>query len=276
MGFVAPDGTELERAIGAGSVFDVAVVRAGESRLVCKRLAPPVLRAAEARAAIVREAESLAAMAHPALPRLVRVGADAHGPFVIETLVEGASLAAVVDAWASRGRAVPARLVEHVAAAAAEALAELAERADEAGPLGFVHGDLGPDHVVLGPTGEIRFVDLGAARVRGMRAAPSAAERGTLPFVAPEVARGDAAPSATADVFALAATLAFLATSAPPCVARDEGAMLVEVGERGLDLRALEARADLGRPLRAALARALAFDRAARLDTARALARALA
>jgi serine/threonine protein kinase len=274
--FVAPDGAVTIEPIGTGSVFDVALVREAGALVVCKRLTPRAAREAEGRAAIVREAKLLAAARHPALPALVRVGADAHGPFLLETRAEGRSLRELCDAWGSRGRLVPPRLVGHVAAASFEALAELSELRDEAGPLALVHGDLGPDHVLLGPTGEIRFVDLGAARWRDMEGAASPAERGTLPYVAPEVARGDAPPSASGDVYALAATLLFLATGEPPCDARDEAAMLVEIGERGVRLERLAGVAAFDDAERAALRAALEPDPSRRLGRARELADAFA
>ena len=97
--------------------------------------------------------------------------------------------------------------LRHIARASLEALAELHALEHEGAPVGFVHGDLGPDHVLFGPVGDIRFVDFGAARFRGMDAEPRDGDRGTLPFVAPEIARGEARPTQAHDVYALAATL---------------------------------------------------------------------
>ncbi len=276
MTFHAPDGTVLAEALGAGGFFDVALVRDGDALLVCKRLAPRMLREPDGRASLVREAELLAAVRHAALPMLVRVGADAQGPFVLETYAEGVSLRALSDRWAERSGPVPPSLFAHVAQAAAEALADLADLADAAGPLGFVHGDLGPDHLIFGPIGEVRVIDLGASRFRDMRALPSPAERGTLPYVAPEIARGEAPPSAAGDVYSLAATLLFLATGAPPCHARDEAARLVEIGERGVRVDAIDSVPWIGRRSRDALRAALAFDPTTRLSRARDLASALA
>jgi serine/threonine protein kinase len=90
---------------------------------------------------------------------------------------------------------------------------------------------------VLGPRGEIGVVDFGAARFRGMDPTLETADRGTLPYAAPEVARGDAAPSQAADVYALAATILAFGAEVPLTEARDEAAMLLEIGERGLRAR---------------------------------------
>lgn len=275
MPYAAPAGTELVAPMGAGSVFEVALVRQAGRTLVCKRLLPRVVHEAAGRAAIEREARFLALARHPALPTLQRVGTDAVGPFLLETRMEGASIRALVEGWQRRGAPVPPRLVAHLAGAAAGALAEIHALADAEGQLELVHGDLGPDHVLLGPLGDARFVDFGAARFRGMEANLSFGDRGTLPFVAPEVARGDASPSQGGDVYALAATLLFLAIGAPITAARDQGALLLEIGERGLPLERCDDALGLGPRGRAALRAALALDPAARIQTARALADAL-
>jgi len=150
------------------------------------------------------------------------------------------------------------------------------ELGGERGPLEVSHGDLGPDHVILGPIGGIGFVDFGAARHAGMDPALQTEDRGTLPFVAPEVARGEAAPGQAADVYALAATILFLATGGAPLVeARDEAAMLLEIGERGLPSELCDRAVGLSGGARDALRQALALDPARRPASARALHAAL-
>lgn len=289
MAYPAPQGTELVALIGAGSVFEVALVREvgrGEGArgdldrtVVCKRLRPRVREEPAGRAAIAREAQLLSLARHPSLPSLLRVGSDAAGPFVLETFAEGASLHAVAAAWASaRPGGVPARLFVHLAHAATTALAEIHELHDAGGPLSIVHGDLAPDHVRMGPHGEIRFVDFGASRYRGMDARLDAGDRGTLPYVAPEVARGEGAPDQAGDVYALAATLLFLATGEPLAPALDEGALLLTIGEHGLppsSFARLDAAACVSPRARDALRAALAPDPSQRIRSARALTTAL-
>ena len=75
--------------------------------------------------------------------------------------------------------------------------------------------------------------------------------------------------------FALSATLLFLATGAPIAEARDQGALLLEIGERGLSLARCDDAAGLPPPAREALRAALALDPQARTPTARALADAM-
>jgi serine/threonine protein kinase len=275
--FAAPAGTELVAPLPSGSVFQVARVRLAEGReAVCKRLLPRVRDEPAARAALVREAGALAIGRHRSMPDLLRVGSDGHGPFVIEGLVDGLSLRAIAEAYRARGAHVPERLVAHLAMAAADALAEVHAIEKDGRLAGLSHGDLGPDHVWMRPDGSVGFVDFGAARHAAMDPALESADRGTLPFVAPEVARGEARPGQDHDTYALAATLLFFAGSGSPLVAaRDDASMLLEVGEHGLSRDLVDRATGLSGGARDALGRAIALDPAARLRTARELAAAL-
>ena len=265
MSFVPPPGTTLVCALGAGSVCEVAVVRHDGREQLCKRLRPRMLHEPTARRALEREARLLERARHPTLPELFESSSDSSGPYLLESCLRGATLRELVEGWQERGAAMPAALMAHVVRAAFEALAQLHALGDDDGPYEIVHGDLGPDHVVLGESGQIYFVDFGQARWRGMDRELCGADRGTLPFVAPELARGDREPDQSSDVFALAATMAFMALGRPPCSAETPAALLVEVSEQGLDLPALAASDRLDRAARAALGDALRFDRSERL-----------
>lgn len=265
MAFRVPDGCRLLRPVGTGTFFDVAEVEEAGVLLACKRLRPRLLRDPAGRAALAREARTLAACAHPALPVVTRVGADDAGPFLLETWTDGASLEAVRDAWRARGEPLPDALFAHLAREAARTLAELHEL-----PAGFVHGDLAPDNVLLAPTGEVRLLDFGLSSAGG----PPPEGAGTLPYAAPERVRGEPSDAAT-DVYALAATLASLASDGPLVEAKDDAAAVAEVGERGLAPRPRADLGPLGREAWAALAEALRFARTERLSSARALAERL-
>ena len=82
--------------------------------------------------------------------------------------------------------------------------------------------------------------------------------------MAPEVARGEQRPSQSSDVYALAATLGFAVLGRDPCRSVGGAARLIEAGERGADLAALQ-RAKIPERLRAGLLAAMAFDLADRL-----------
>lgn len=241
--FHLPSGTELVEYVGAGATFDVAVVRGSDgARTIAKRVRPSLSHEEAARAALVREAQTLALIQHSAVPRLVRVGTDAAGPFVLESEIPGASLREFLSTWSPR---VPTHLALHLAHRAAFLLDSLhrLHAPDEAGgsvELLLVHGDMSPAQLIVTPRVDIAIVDFGAARTcRTPGGDVRGAERGTLPFVAPELCRGETIPTQATDRYALAVILAELLTGARLAHAIDEAALLVEIGDRGHDLAPL-------------------------------------
>lgn len=275
MTFVPPGGATLLQLVGAGTFVEVALVRHGDRDLLCKRLRPRMANEAAARDALGREAAVLELVRHPALPELVSRGEDDWGPYVLLSCLRGASLRELVDGWRERGSKMPAPLVAHVLERAFDALAQLHELRDDAGPLELSHGDIAPENVLLGERGEVFFIDFGQARWRGMPFIPGSGERGTLPFVAPELARAEREPDQSSDVYALAATMAFVALGREPCGADSPAARLVEVSEQGLDLEAIAGSEGLTGAQRRALQAALCFERAGRLLEAAAVVAAL-
>jgi eukaryotic-like serine/threonine-protein kinase len=272
--FAPPPQATLIAEIGAGTTFEVALVRWRGGEHVARRLRRSLLGRPAGERAFERHLAVLERMIHPAVPGLCEVGRDLHGLFAIELRAPGMPLRELVAEHRRHRGPLPEAIVRRLGAAAFEALAELHELADEAGPIGFVHGDLGPDHLFVAPTREglpVRFVDFGHASLRGMPGPENA--RGTLPFVAPELARGEIAPSPASDVFALAASFAFAVTGRDPCRMRGP-ARLVEIAERGLDLAALAA-APVAPALKDVLLAALGFDPDERLSDARTIAHRL-
>jgi serine/threonine protein kinase len=194
---------------------------------------------------------------------------------VIEELVGGTSLR---EACGRRG-APPTRIFLELARSAAKAVASL-HGLTKGGAKGGAscaasHGDLGPDHVFVDTAGALRFVDFGAARFVGMDPTLDTDDRGTLPYAAPEIVRGEVKPDQAGDVYALAATLLFVARGGRPLLPfEDRAAMLLAIGDRGLPAVLFDG-LSLPDRVRDALRRALAFDRSERLTTARELAAAL-
>jgi serine/threonine-protein kinase len=256
--------------LGAGSTFQVAIVERAGNRYICKRLSSRMRQEPSAQASLEREATLLARVRHPSLPELVDRGSDARGAFLIESWLEAPSLRRIADGYAARDRVMAPELMKAVMRAGFRALGELHALSMDGEPLELALGDVAPDHV-LAARGRVWFVDFGQARYRGMPHRPPAGERGTLPYVAPEIARGESEPSQASDLWALAASFAFLALGREPCRAAGAAALLVELAERGLDLEALSESASLDEAGRGALERALDFDPARRLRDANAV-----
>lgn len=254
-----PPGVTAPRPLGAGSTFVVVAGRREGRAVVVRR---PRGEGPEVHDAWRRHRAVLAAVGDRAIPPRLAEGRDAHGPWLVEARAPGVPLSTLIDA---KG-ALPPPMVARLAEALLSTLARLHRLADAEGPLGFVHGDLGPDHVFLGPSrggpGALTLVDFGLAGLRGLPPLPRGAH-GTLPYASPERARGEAPSSTASDLYAAAATLAHAALGRPPASARGP-ALLVEIADRGLALDGLEealaSQAHLAAVLRALLA-AKAADR---------------
>ena len=198
--------------------------------------------------ALDRERTALGLLDGSHAPKLLAAGSDDAGPFVLEAFALGTSLRQLGEGTST----LQARGA--VAARVARALGELHAARDADGDLALIHGDPAPDHFVVAPNGDVLVIDFGAS---SSRAAPTPSPgRGTLPFVAPELCRGEASASQSTDRYALAVVLAELLVGPKLAARRGEAALLVEIGERG---HALDALSPLPTALREALRDALAF-----------------
>jgi predicted Ser/Thr protein kinase len=242
-----PVGYTSIRVLSPGPATRVALTRAPDGREVIVKQAA----IGRATAAVAHEARILDALERAGVAGVPRVlarwdGAIALERLPMETIGEQAeALRRDAGLRARTARAAFARL----------------EAVHQAG---VVHGDLSPGNVYIGADGaEACLADFGLARFLAEAPDGNGTFRGTLLYVAPEVARGEPAGTA-ADVFALAASLLHTATGVPLRDARAEAAaVLVAAGTRPLDAThpwPLAARAWFPAALADTLLRCLAFD----------------
>jgi serine/threonine-protein kinase len=157
-----------------------------------------------------RAARDAACIQHPNVVGLYEMGAVSPGqPFVVLELVEGRSLASLIDSCARAHRRVPLDVALFIGIEVADALAgaRLA-RTPEGIQLNVVHGELSASDVLLSWQGEVKVGDFGfgaAARSQSsVRRLGAFTQR--LRVLAPEVAHGGV-PDSRADVFSLGVLL---------------------------------------------------------------------
>jgi tRNA A-37 threonylcarbamoyl transferase component Bud32 len=214
LGSLLADRYEIRAPLGRGGMGEVveAVDRRLARTVAIKVLHPELADDERFLARFRREAATAARLSHVGIVSVHDIGEDAGRTFIVMELVAGRTLAEL-------GRRDDASSVARIGAAAARALAHAHDR-------GVVHRDVSPANIMVTADGTVKVLDFGIAR--GPSA--TAASRGTVAYLAPEVLRGETA-DARADVYSLGMVLRELAS---------------DLDDRGLD--AVLARATASEP----------------------------
>jgi serine/threonine protein kinase len=224
------EGDELQpgrvvlRTIGGGNQYEVCLVwdEGLYALAVAKVLRPD--RAADEKALrdLGREAEALAALAHPMLVRGFDAVLDGPRPHVLIEHLEGPSLRRLIG----RDGAIPLQQLLPLAVNVAGALQYLHQS-------GYVHLDVKPDNIIMGVPP--RLIDLSIART-AERAARTHGPIGTDAYMPPEQCL-DAGSYAgqpigpAADSWGLGATLHHAISGAQPFPAGREGERFPQLRE---------------------------------------------
>lgn len=196
----------LVALLGEGGMGRVQLARTASGRLVAVKTVHEHLAADPGfRERFRRETLAARAVAGPFTAAVLDADPDAVRPWLATEFCAGPTLTETADALGPLGAGPLAAL----GAALAEALAGI-HRA------GLVHRDLKPSNVVL-TRGGPKVLDFGIARRAADETLTATGEViGSPGFIAPELLTADAEPAPAADVFALAAMLARLATGRSP------------------------------------------------------------
>jgi len=165
---------------------------------VVKRLHGDALDHPAAVEMLVREAVIGNRVRHPHLATVVDAQLEAAPYFIVMPRLPGAALAKTISA---AGR-LELPMALWIARQAAEALCALHQA-------NWLHSDVKPDNIMVGPDGHATLIDLGFAR--RLDQSGSAVERamvaGTCGYIAPEVIRSAAGFDVRSDLYSLGATL---------------------------------------------------------------------
>jgi eukaryotic-like serine/threonine-protein kinase len=206
----------IQEQLGAGGM---GVVYSAYDTMLERKVAIKVMgdRASvdqTARALLLREARASSSLNHPNICTIHEVGDSDGETYIVMEQVEGQPLRSLCEA-----AGLSAESVVHYGMQIADALAHAHEH-------GVIHRDLKSTNAMVTPQGRIKVLDFGlAARLpdtelqeAASSALPLAESRvivGTLPYLAPELLRGEAAEART-DIWALGVLLYEMASGTHP------------------------------------------------------------
>jgi eukaryotic-like serine/threonine-protein kinase len=236
---------------GMGSVYKARHVAMGKEvalKIMGVQIAADGI-ADDSAARFEREARAIAKLDHGSIVRILDYGRTRRNQFIAMQLLEGPTLAQVID---REGQLAPSRalqLTRHLLSA----LRHAHER-------GVLHRDLKPENVVLmGEPGRAVLIDFGLAHVDNEAALTARGFCvGSPSYLAPERLDG-AKPDARADLYAVGVLLYEMLIGTRPFVGDSVGEILLACRTQPpRPLRAI--RADVSKPLQAFVMRALAKD----------------
>jgi beta-lactam-binding protein with PASTA domain/predicted Ser/Thr protein kinase len=208
---------ELEKMVGRGGMAEVFE---GHDQRLDRRVAVKILRpdlAADPtfHQRFRREAHSAASLNHPNIVAVYDTGEDmldtpsgpTQVPFIVMEFVDGMSLRQLMS---TGRRLLPERAMEITAGV----LAAL----DYSHRHGIVHRDIKPGNVMITPSGDVKVMDFGIARLlsgEGQTMTATSAVMGTAQYLSPEQARGEVV-DARSDLYSTGCLLYELLTGRPP------------------------------------------------------------
>jgi serine/threonine-protein kinase len=210
------DRYELGGLLGRGGMADVRIgqdLRLGRT-VAIKQLRPDLSSDDTFQARFRREAQSAAALNHPAIVAVYDTGetTDVHGnhiPYIVMEYVEGQTLREILH---DDRKILPER--------ALSITADVLSALDYSHRSGIIHRDIKPANVMLTPSGQVKVMDFGIARAiadSSSAMTQTAAVIGTAQYLSPEQARGETV-DARSDIYSTGCLLYELLTGRPPFI----------------------------------------------------------
>lgn len=203
---------EIQEELGrgySGVVYQARHTITGEIVALKILQEPPGIPNAARQERFQREARSLSAVSHPAIPRVLESGNLDGYLFIVREFFPGRTLREILDEQKMLPEIETVRIISELLSALAALHAQ-----------GIIHRDLKPENIILQDDGAVRILDLGAAHDAMETGLTQTGEMiGTPAYMSPEQIRGTAV-DARSDLFASAILLHEILTGGRPFVAK--------------------------------------------------------
>jgi serine/threonine-protein kinase len=193
---------------GAGVVYRARDMSDG-STVAVKILRSTEAQDADLRHRFLREGRAIQRLSHPNVVRYIDTGETSDGlPFLVTEFVEGGTLRDLLE-----GGPLPL-------AAALNAARQIAAALAATHSAGIVHRDVKPENFMVTRDGTVKMLDFGLSRIEHSRAEASRATKagtilGSVHYLSPEQARGDAVDERT-DIWSVGVLLYEMLTGQVP------------------------------------------------------------
>ncbi len=185
--------------------------------VAAKFLSRDVVSGRESRERFLLEAQALATLNHPNIATIFEIGESESETFIALEYVEGQSLAETVKAG-------PLKLEEVLSVAI-----QTAQGLQAAHEQGVIHRDLKCQNIMLTPKGQVKILDFGLAKIRGVSdVTTKGVVLGTMAYMSPEQLRGDPVDQRT-DIWALGVVLFEMTAGRKPFRGEYENAVAYQV-----------------------------------------------
>jgi len=260
-------GYRIEGVLGSGGMGRVYLAHdTRRRRTVAIKLVDPKRQRPRD---LVREARLAASLDHPSICAIHGVDYLGEEPFLVMAYIKGLPLSRVIRGRRAMSMTTALDFARQIASAVAHAHAR-----------GVIHGDLKSSNIMIGPDGHATVLDFGlAVRIDACEAnadadstrlSPSSGAAGTVPYMAPEIIRGQP-PTVRSDIWALGVLIFEMIVGRRPFA----GDTPYELASNILIDRRTRMESMVQGPIREVIDRCLCVDPAGRYRSARELCAAL-